>query len=921
MPPETSLVVHLLGGFRLVHGDAVVLDQGWSRRKALALLKVVALQPAGLLHRDLVCEALWPDLDPRAATNNLHKNLHYLRSALADHIDGGDILALRGDVVALSADVQVDLRELRKAVEVARGSEDVAAYDHALRLARHELLPEDAYEDWAITAREELEGARSQLLREVVALHVAQGRLDAAIERTREILQIEPTDEDAHRTLMQLYFESGSRHRALRQYEICRDILESELGVEPSPATVALHARLQEEAPPDGGMKPAIARSGSPAARQVAGDAVQADRAPQADAAPQGDAASQGDAAPRTSAPRTHPRAPAPRPVTYGRERELEIIESALDDAVSGNGSLLLLVGEAGIGKSHLLRHASAAADEVDAIALYGRAYEFDAHLSYQPLRGVLRQLTQDEIALAVEPELRRSLYLRRLMPDAPLELAPGGESADLQAELLEEAWRLFAAISAQRPLVVLLDDLHAADEGTLRLVHMLARRAREARLLVIAAAREEPAGEIDPLASMRAALRRDRVARELSIATLDAPALRLVAQSAFESAAVDADLLRDVTDRAQGNPLFARELASSFIEQGWARFERDAWHRRSTGPVPVPLAAHDLLQSRLGHLSTPARELLNAAAVSPMASTFSVLQPASGLDRRQALDALDECIAALLLEEADGGYRFRHELVRQAAYESLTTARRQQLHRSQAEALTSGRTAAEPGIVGYHLAQSDEPWLAVPYLVESGRLAESVFAHDQARDAFQRAVRIARDEATMVDPTVGASAIEELGDLERRTGNVEGSVPLFEEAASILQRAGEADGAARARGKAALGHIILGNAGEAQRHIEQTLDALTEQSPQHVVSRTYYLLAQLHWHSGQNTDALEAAKQALLAAREGQDPRQQAQAYEVLALACHSLGDWKQGIEYELSRQALGMSGFDTDEAFDAHL
>lgn len=106
-----------------------------------------------------------------------------------------------------------------------------------------------------------------------------------------------------------------------------------------------------------------------------------------------------------------------------------------------------------------------------------------------------------------------------------------------------------------------------------------------------------------------------------------------------------------------------------------------------------------------------------------------------------------------------------------------------------------------------------------------------------------------------------------------------------------------------------------------ASAHLAATLRDMSERSPRTVVSRTYYLLAQLHWHDARHREALAAAEQALRAADSSGDLAQKARAYEAMVLACHSLGDWQKGVEYEKSRQALGLEGFDTDEAFDAHL
>ena len=166
------------------------------------------------------------------------------------------------------------------------------------------------------------------------------------------------------------------------------------------------------------------------------------------------------------------------------------------------------------------------------------------------------------------------------------------------------------------------------------------------------------------------------------------------------------------------------------------------------------------------------------------------------------------------------------------------------------------------------------------------------------------------------------AGALEELGDLVRRAGNVARSAALFEEALQHVSAGGDAMGVFRVRGKAALSRIVGGEVDAAAALLADTLHAMAEAHAGSVpVARTYYLLAQLRWHSGQYRGALDAAEAAFQAAQAGQDVADRARAYEAMALACHSLGDWQKGVQYELSREALGVPGFAVDEALDVHL
>lgn len=885
-----AIRISLLGHFEVRAGPGVIIDRSWSRRKAKALLKLLALQKGRSLHREQVLDALWPDLEPAAAANNLHKNLHYLRTAFTAHGVAPAIVGIAGDLVVLSSDVWVDLDEFQRQAQRARTSRgDLALYERALAVYTGDLLPEDIYEDWAAQPREELRVLVLQLLQGMSHLYEAQGRPEPAAESLQRMLQIDPLHEDAQRSLMRLYAESGSRHRALQQYQKCRQSLERELGVGPSDETEALYHAIVE---------------GRLTTRTPAGAARTIEREPS--------------------------RAEAQLPY-YGREQELELAEDLVEEALQGRGQALFIGGIAGIGKTRFAQQIVTAAEDSGAFVLNSRSYELETPAAYQPLRDMLRQVLEKLPGEAVTQALQQSLYLRRLLPAAVVgehsraPLLPAADPAWLQGELFQEASRLFTELAAaRRGLVLWLDDLHAADEASLHLLHFVCRQLPKHPMFLIATYRSEEAGQDHPLAPFLASLRREHLIRQVTLGPLPERAMGLVIEQVFGGQPVERDLLREVADSAEGNPFYATELAHALVEEGTARLTGGRWQRRGTGAAPVPGAVQDLLDRRLQRLDDAALQVLRIAAVLGRTFDYGLLRRSLSLPERAILDALDDSIASCIVEETEVGYRFRHQLLREGIYHRLTRARRQQLHRIAASALEEGSPGApnaDPDVVGYHFAQSDEPWRAVPYLQSAGRRAASVFANDQAIGLYEQALTLLREHPQPAESELLASLLEELGDVVRRTGEIGRAVPWYEEALSLFLAIGYDGAAIRVRGKAALSHIMLGHTRVASELLGDTLHAMTEQWPQYVVARTYYLLAQYRWHSGQHRAALEAAEQALHAAEASGDVAQRAQAYEAMALACHSLGDWQRGVEYELNRQALGTPGFDTDEAFDAHL
>src|SRR6266508_2353441 len=210
---QADVRIHLLGNFEVRADETVIIDSSWPRRKAQALLKLLALDKGRWLHREQVLDCLWPGLEPAAAAANLRKNLHYLRSAFAEKDLIAPVVSAAADLLAISPDARMDYEEFRSRAHAARVVRtDATSYEQALALYGGDLLPDERYEEWT--------------------------------EPLRQLLKADPVNEEGHRTLMRLYAQAGNREKALRQYHRCRQLLERELGVQPSEETEALHRRI-----------------------------------------------------------------------------------------------------------------------------------------------------------------------------------------------------------------------------------------------------------------------------------------------------------------------------------------------------------------------------------------------------------------------------------------------------------------------------------------------------------------------------------------------------------------------------------------------------------------------------------------------------------------------------------------------------
>jgi predicted ATPase/DNA-binding SARP family transcriptional activator/DNA-binding CsgD family transcriptional regulator len=239
--------VWLLGGFRVTVGSRSIGEEQWRLRKAARLVKLLALAEGHRLNREQAMEWLWPDLDAKAASNNLHRTLYFARRLLEPEASdaASRYLRLQGEQLRLcpQGPLWVDVEAFEEATATARYSREPAAYRVALELYAGELLPKDRYEEWAERRREELRNLYLALLLELARLYEERKEFGEAIETLGRVVAEEPTHERAHVGLMRLYALLGRRREALRHYERLREALFKEFGTEPEEEA----SRLQQE--------------------------------------------------------------------------------------------------------------------------------------------------------------------------------------------------------------------------------------------------------------------------------------------------------------------------------------------------------------------------------------------------------------------------------------------------------------------------------------------------------------------------------------------------------------------------------------------------------------------------------------------------------------------------------------------------
>ncbi len=543
-----------------------------------------------------------------------------------------------------------------------------------------------------------------------------------------------------------------------------------------------------------------------------------------------------------------------------GRREELDALKASFENALSGQGSLVMLVGEPGIGKTRLAEEFAVYARLRGAQVLAGRSYEGAVELPYFPFAEALRQY----VRARPEPELRRELgagapevadlvsEIRRRLPDVPPSPPLQGEAERLR--LFDSVTSFLQSAAAASPLVLHLDDLHWADKPSLLLLRYLARNLAGVRLLVLGTYRDVELDRTHPLAELLPALRHDTAFRRILLRGLpENEVLAFVTALADDAPDEDTRARRTVFAKAlheetEGNPFFLGEVIAHLVESGKLTWEEGRWTSRvtSVSELGIPEGVREVVGRRLSAMSPVCNELLTVASAMPAGFTWEVVRKLCSADEVALLDALDEAVAARLLrerkDERQPRYEFTHALIRQTLYEELSAPRRVLLHRRIGERLEAIHGAASAPLVelAYHFFQAapgGDVAKAVRYAMSAGERAASLAAYEEAAGHFDRALQ-ALDLAPAQDPALRCDVLLALAEAHAAAGAGDRSRESARRAAELARSLGQpaklALAALHCGGEVGFAPLVRDEA--RIRLLEEALGALDRSEPELVV-------------------------------------------------------------------------------------
>jgi DNA-binding SARP family transcriptional activator len=889
MKDMTTLKIRLLGHFSTTYHEKELKELQQPRLQAL--LAYLLLRRGEVISRQQLAFLFWPDSTERQAKANLRTLLHRLKRFLPE---AERFLFLEPRTVQWRAHGPYELdvavfeeaySEAANALAAGQVQQARTLFASAADAYRGDLLPQ-LYDDWVMESRTQLHNDYLSTLEQLAQEAENLREYPEAIRESRRLLRADPLRETTYRQLMRLHALNGDRATALHVYHTCVTTLARELDVEPSPITQRAYQRLLR--------------------LEEMGETRSAPEKPLVGQIP-----------------------------LVGREQAWQSLLRAWGQALKGKSRIILICGEAGIGKTRLAEELLNRVHHQGMTALSTRSYEAEGDLAYAPIANWLREdvLSPTLHSLADPWLVEVSRLLPELLAERPRLSAPGPLTERWQRQRFFEALAR-AILTKTQPLILHIDDLQWCDEETLTWLHyLLLRYHRQARFLVVGTVRAEEIAPDHHLNTWIGTLQREGLLTEIELEPLSTSETATLAGH-IKGRELPSAIRQSLYQETEGNPLFIVEsVRAGFVEQHRIPEVGDHLSR-------VPPKVQAVIEHRLGQLTSGARELVGAAAVIGREFGYAVLAASSGIDEDTLVLGLDELWYRKIIRERGGdAYDFTHDRIREVAYAHVSSARRRLLHRRVAEALEAiypERSNEISGQLAVHFEQAGTRDKARIYCLQAGEQALSDYSRGRAKLYFDRALGLSSMASHELDALYGLSRVEfVLDDFESALLHVDKGLQLAanddprrsrllyikadahmaryevnESEVSVRQALAAAemsgDQETKCQGLSLLGQIYSSH-GDLDKELELITRALVISREEDNRWREGRTLADLGWLQAQRAEfgtAVDSATQALSLLQERDDQAGIAFAWNILGRAHGGKGDYEAAFhDFEQSR------------------
>ncbi len=480
-----------------------------------------------------------------------------------------------------------------------------------------------------------------------------------------------------------------------------------------------------------------------------------------------------------------------------GRKAEFEEARAFWSKARTGEGQFLLISGEPGIGKTRLTREIATHAEVSGGQALIGESYA-EGGPPYDAFGQIVRK--------ALGPHSETDLSLPEFVMADMLTLAPDlkqyypdiqpNPALDPEAErqrLLENTVAFIRALAEQAPLLLVIDDAHWSDSGTLALLRHLSRRTRDLPVMLVATYREVELAEARPFNDMLLELNRQRIGTRIKLNRLGRADTQRLLEAIFAEDTSD-DFVDAIYRETEGNPFYVEEVCKALIESGKIYYEDGKWQRVDLEELEVPQSIQVTIEARLAKLDESVLKVLRTAAILGREFEFDTLLKATGESEDGLIEALESAEESQLTHElgglSGGLFSFAHALIPAALVEGLSGMRRRRLHK-QAFAAIEALYPQEHSVLALHAVAAGEIEKALQYSLKAGDEAAAAYTWDEAQAQFQHAIEIAEE---LDRPQELISTYEKSGDAYASQGLLPQSIDAYQHALDLssdkIQRA-----------------------------------------------------------------------------------------------------------------------------------
>ena len=551
-----------------------------------------------------------------------------------------------------------------------------------------------------------------------------------------------------------------------------------------------------------------------------------------------------------------------------GREHELADLMGVWKRAMAGEGQVLLVSGEPGIGKTRLVKELMAHAAITGGKVHFGECYA-EGGRPYAPFA----QMLADELGRPGQPGLELpGSVLADIITIAPeLRNLYNGGSQNLPGDPIEEQQHLIESMASwvtdqagRSTVLVFIDDAHWADSGTLLVVRHLARRSRRQRLLIVLTYREIELSENRPLQTLLYDFNRERLVTRLKLTRLGREDTQeMLASMLSPTAEIDDALVDAVFRETEGNPFFIEEVCKALVEEGKLCCEDACWQATDLDNIGIPQSIRLTIQARLSRLPLQTQEIMKLAAILGREFDFDTLKQASGLDEDELITAIEEAERAQIVNEVPhnkpGGatFRFAHALIPSSLRESIIGLRRQRLHRRAALAIEELHPEDFENLA-YQFEQAGDGERAIANYSRAIERALSIFANQEAEKYCKAAL-----ELIEIRPE-RAPLLAFLGEALFRQSRYEQAVSTWKEAIEINKAVRNFDQMARLYARSARATWYIGDANRALVTCQEGLAEIPKELETPGMAALLHEIARAYRFTDQPEEALPLCQQAL---------------------------------------------------------